>query len=131
MSDTLKIWLGLPPRELSPNARVHWAAKARAVKAYRQEAYLEAKLRMVVAYAKENGARDFPWPGARLRAEFHFLTKRKRDTHNFAASLKPALDGFADAGIVKDDTTIYIVGVRIVAGAPKPGVEIELARSEA
>jgi len=122
--NSLRLWISIPPRELSPNARVHWAAKARAVKAYRQEAHLSA----LAAMGRDK--KGFPWPGAILVAEFHFLTKRKRDRDNLAASLKPALDSFADAGIVKDDNTIRIAGILVVVGSRRPGVEIELARSE-
>lgn len=124
MSDILKIWLGLPPRELSPNARVHWAAKARAVKAYRSDA------RLCALAAMGGRKKGFPWPGAILVAEFHFLTKRKRDRDNLAASLKSAIDGFADAGIVKDDNTIRIAGILVVVGSRRAGVEIELVRQE-
>ena len=31
----ITITLPLPPKELSPNARPHWAVKARAIKSYR------------------------------------------------------------------------------------------------
>ena len=124
MSESLKIWISIPPRELSPNARVHWAQKSRAVARYRNEAFLSA------LEAMGRDKKGFPWPGAILVAEFHFLTKRKRDRDNLAASLKSAIDGFADAGIVKDDNTIRIAGVLVVVGSRRPGVEIELARAE-
>ena len=32
-----------PPKELSPNARVHWTKKAKAAKAYRLECFILAK----------------------------------------------------------------------------------------
>ena len=42
---TNQINLPWPPRELSPNARVHWAKKAKAAKAYKKEqAYAQPRL---------------------------------------------------------------------------------------
>lgn len=90
------ITLPLPPKELSPNARVHWAAKARAVKGYREYAWAEAK-RLIGRDAAPK------WKNATAQATFHFLTFARRDKDNFQAMLKPAFDGIRDAGIIDDD----------------------------
>jgi len=39
---TATVTLRLPPKELSPNARVHWKKKATATRQYREAAYLLA-----------------------------------------------------------------------------------------
>ena len=106
--------LSLPPRELSPNARPHWAAKARAVRQYREAAYLLA--------LAEQPAR--PMRRARVTATFFFRDKRRRDGDNLLASLKPAFDGLADAGIVADDSAMIHMPVEQRVDRQNPRVEI-------
>ena len=76
------IELPLPAKELSPNSRCHWRAKAKAVKAYRAMAHLacyrdkEATLLMPAATVLSNDQRlsgggvlppltDYGWTAAR------------------------------------------------------------------
>jgi crossover junction endodeoxyribonuclease RusA len=95
----MAVELPLPPKELSPNARCHYHAKARAVKEYRTTSAI---------YAREAMGR-YPAPhleSARIKATFLFETNRRRDPDNLLASLKPAFDGLRDAGILKDDNQI-------------------------
>lgn len=82
-----------PAKELSPNARLHWSKKSKAVKAARSTAW---------ATALASGA-------AKLRADrldvaLTFLPPdaRRRDTDNLIASSKALLDGLADATGVDD-----------------------------
>jgi len=94
------IVLPLPAPALSPNARVHWAKKAKATKAYRNHAWSEAKT------ATWDGSTYRPprWERAEVRATFYFPDRRRRDRDNMLASLKSAFDGIADAGIVVNDS---------------------------
>ena len=86
----------LPPKECSPNARVHWARKARAAKAYRTAAN-------ACALAASQLARP-QWSKAELFITIIISDKRHiRDTDNAIASIKPAVDGCVDAGIIEDD----------------------------
>jgi crossover junction endodeoxyribonuclease RusA len=88
------ITLPWPPKELSPNARIHFHAKGRAVKAYREQAYW---------LAKAAGLGPFPADGGiGLRFDFHPPDKRKRDLDNMLASIKAGVDGIADALEVND-----------------------------
>ena len=79
--------LSWPPKALQSNSRAHWAVKARATKAYRQEAWAEAcryGLPMLL--------------DARLTFEYYEpQPKRRRDPHNVAGAMKAAIDGIADA----------------------------------
>lgn len=83
-----------PYRELSPNARVHWAVKARAKRAYRTECWalaLHAKLAPI------------DWDGTiYLHMTFMPQVKRRRDGDNLIASFKAGFDGIADALGVDD-----------------------------
>lgn len=87
------ITLPWPPKDLSPNARVHFRAKAAATKAYREMAYWLAKASPLAMPAEG---------GIALRFDFHPPDARKRDLDNMLASVKGAIDGIADAHEVND-----------------------------
>jgi crossover junction endodeoxyribonuclease RusA len=106
------IVLPLPPRELSPNARPHYMAKARAVKRYRETAHL-------LALAERPGR---PMSTARVTARFFFRTRRRRDRDNLLASLKPAFD--ADARVVTNDAGMIHMPVEQYVDRIAPRVEI-------
>ena len=81
------------PKALSPNARPHYMAKHKAVRAYR-----------AMAYYRGAG-------GKRLQNPFCAVlpivtTRRRRDLDNVLAGLKSAFDGFSDAGWWSDDSAI-------------------------
>jgi len=84
-----------PNRVLHPNARVHWAALARARKAARSEAYL---------LALGAGWRVGTAPQGRLHLwiDFYPPDRRRRDDDGLLASLKAARDGIADALQIDD-----------------------------
>jgi len=91
MTNTVRLpW---PPKELSPNAKLHWAKKAKFTKSYRHTAWalsLEAKLR-----ASKEGLIE-------MDITFYPPDKRHRDYDNMVASIKAGLDGLADALQVND-----------------------------
>lgn len=88
-----QITLPWPARELSPNARSHFHAKARIAKAYREHAYWLAKMSPL----------EIPEDGEIvLRLDFYPPDKRRRDLDGMLSSLKSALDGIADAHSVND-----------------------------
>lgn len=91
MSNT--VILPWPPKELSPNAKLHWAKKAKFTKSYRQTAWalsLEAKIK-----ANKDGKVE-------MDITFCPPDKRHRDYDNMVASIKAGLDGLADALGVND-----------------------------
>lgn len=98
MPRTITITLPYPHKALSPNARVHWAAKARAAKQARRDAMYAATAAMRQAGWKE------PATAATLRPVFFCRTAAKRDDDNFTAMLKPSRDGFADANLIANDS---------------------------
>jgi crossover junction endodeoxyribonuclease RusA len=73
-----------PPKELSPNARTHWARKAAAAKMYRNLAHWST----VALGAKA---------GASVSVKFSPPDLRPRDLDNMLASIKSGLDGIASA----------------------------------
>ena len=103
MPRTITLRLPWFPRELSPNSRPHHMEKAKAVKAYRSDCYLDA--------------RDSTWPiknpplirsPVLATTTFHVDAKRRYDFRNLDAALKPMWDGLVDAGILQDDSTEHL-----------------------
>lgn len=82
-----------PPKELSPNARLHWAKLAKAKKAYRAEcAY----------WAIKQGAVKLDAQKLHLSLTFFAPTRRAYDLDNALARMKAGLDGLADVLGVDD-----------------------------
>lgn len=92
------VTLPWPHKDLSPNARVHFRAKAATVKEYRNSAYWLTKAAGMTA----------PTDGSiALRIDFHPPDKRRRDLDNMLASAKCQIDGVADALEVDDQRFGY------------------------
>lgn len=81
-----------PPKHLSPNARVHFMALAKAKKGYRSECGWLAKAANIPA----------PVGRVRVRLEFYPRTRAAYDQDNAIASIKAGIDGIADALGVDD-----------------------------
>lgn len=83
-----------PPKELSPNARVHWATRAKAAKTYRA---------LCVIAARNAGIGKIEWSGQiHLWITFYPPDRRHRDDDNMIASFKHGRDGLAAALGVDD-----------------------------
>jgi crossover junction endodeoxyribonuclease RusA len=115
----MTITLPFPPRELSPNARIHWARKAKIVKAYRTQAFAAAFRRGHTPYAI-----------ATARVVFFAPDRRRRDHDNLSASLKAAWDGIVDAGILIDDAGLRHETITVVVDRERPRVEITITPLE-
>jgi len=88
-----KITLSWPPKQLSPNARLHWAQKARVAKKYRADCYMLTKQASVELPKTDK---------LHLFVDFYMPDKRRRDQDNMEASMKSAYDGIAEALGVND-----------------------------
>jgi len=90
----LTITLPLPSKVLHPNARPHWAVKAKATKARRELAYVTARQAL---------GRNRP-PGWKLaEVQTTWYLARANDRDNLVGFMKATLDGIADAGVVDND----------------------------
>lgn len=87
------ITLPWPPKELSPNARMHWARLAKAKKAYRAACAWQAKAQ---------GAQPITADRLHLTLTFHAPTRRSFDLDNALARCKAGLDGLCDVLGVDD-----------------------------
>lgn len=92
----LTIVLPIPSAVLSANTKTHWRTKAKKTSNARQDAMIAAvhalKLRQIPQ-----------WKKATVLAKWYFGTRGRRDPDNYVYRLKASIDGFRDAGIIKDD----------------------------
>lgn len=92
--NTYEIVLPYDKPPLSLNQRLHWAVKAKLVKEVRATtARLAEQLQIP------------PLEAVEITLIYTPKTARKRDTDNLFATLKPAVDGLVDAGVLADDNT--------------------------
>ncbi len=80
-----------PPKDLSPNARVHWAKLAKVKKAYRHAC------RTLAMQAGWSAFRRADWGPLHVSLVFYPPDRRLRDQDNMLAAMKSGLDGLADA----------------------------------
>jgi crossover junction endodeoxyribonuclease RusA len=109
-----------PPKELSPNARTHWARKARFTKAYRTECWALTR--------QAKAAIDFVGP-IQVSLTFCPPDRRQRDLDNMLASVKAALDGMALALDVNDKLFSLSLRVADHVEGTRGLVKVRLARA--
>lgn len=106
----MKIEVTLPwmPKDLSPNARVHWSKKSKAAKAYRAACSALCKEAKLIAPATEGRLH--------LWLDFYPPDHRSRDDDNLIASFKSGRDGIADALGIDDKRFICHPWVKLEIG---------------
>lgn len=104
----MRLTLPYPPAGLSPNARIHWAPKAKLTKAYRADCYWAAK---------EGGARVVEPVPLALTITFHPPRAGRIDRDNRIAAFKAGQDGLAQA--MGCDDSIFVPTYRM--GEPVKG----------
>jgi Holliday junction resolvase RusA-like endonuclease len=117
---SVTITLPLPRRELSPNSRCHWRAKARIVKQSRTTA---REMVQLSTHAPP------PYTAACCEPRFFFANNRKRDRDNLLASLKPSFDGLADGGLIVNDSAITYLPVVVAIDRIDPRVELHITET--
>lgn len=108
----IKLTLPWPPKELSPNARVHWRQRHKHAKSYRQSCFVLTK---AAGQAVEPGKLYF-W------LTFCPPSRRHYDDDNLLARFKAGRDGVAD-GLGIDDKNFVTT---ICIGDPVPGGEVRV-----
>lgn len=126
-NETVYIVLPLPARVLSPNCppgsiggRIKKAAAAKKLR--------KLSRRAAAAAGIESG----PWKLASASATFYHKQKRRRDTDNYMAMLKPAYDGLVDAGLLFDDDWVHLKREepRFEIDKDNPRVELTVTRRQ-
>lgn len=95
------IVLPWPPKELSPNARTHWAKRSKIAKNYRAACHVLCKQAGVT----------MPEGKALLVLEFVPPDRRKRDDDNCLAAFKAGRDGLADALGIDDHRFVTQISI--------------------
>lgn len=107
--EVIDLQLPWPPKELSPNARVHWKQRHRHAKAYRQVCGLVAR------------SKQTQLPEGRLEFWVTFCPPNRRhyDDDNLLARFKAGRDGIADGLGVNDRwfSTVICIGEPVAGGA--------------
>lgn len=114
----ISIDLPWPSRVLHPNARAHWAQKAKAVKKARADAAWSAK-----AAGIRRGDYDIPL-NLRVTAVFCPPDSRARDADGMLSSCKAYFDGIAD--VIGVDDSKWQIALRREAAVKGGSVRIEL-----
>jgi len=102
---------------LNLNQRLHWAKKAAMTKHWRRLALTNAM------------AAGLPRNLSRVHIVAHVTkpTNRQYDVHNLLPTLKAAVDGLVDYGLIPDDTNQYLVGPDLRQGGKgEPGITITI-----
>lgn len=89
----MQVTLPWPPAALKPNARGHWAIKARAAKAHKAACQI---------LCMSQGIRALGWPAMAVTLEFCPPTARRADLDNMLSAMKAGLDGLSAASGVDD-----------------------------
>lgn len=115
----------LPPEELSPNARVHWAEKYQAA-----QRFLEAVYYSCLEQVNEAGRERWPYGKARVNLTFIFPRAHRRDRDNLLGMFKPGLDALVKVGLLVDDDSRHLeigeVNIEVDRGrAPLTIIDLE------
>ena len=92
---------------LNLNDREHWRLKANKSKYIRQLAEQIAR-----------ASRAPHLKRALLTVEIAFPDRKRRDPHNWMATVKPIVDGLVKAGVLPDDDAAHLDGPDMRLGAP-------------
>ena len=122
MKRPIVIDLPYPPRALHAHNTGHWRQKAAPTKAYRAIAKLLTR--------KAMGRTRRKWDRARLSILIRFPDRRRRDILNVCHSLKPAIDGLVDAGLLLDDNwqVLSIGTIHGIVSKGCPGITLTIER---
>lgn len=86
-----------PAKLISMNDRTHWAVRARMTSAWRHAAFIAARQ-----------ARLGALPPSTVTVGLPVRDSRRRDPHNYFATVKPIIDGLVDAGLWPDDNSDWV-----------------------
>jgi len=111
----------LPPKEFSPNSRVHWAQRYRAGQKVKDD---------VMALVLEQGWQGDALEKANVKITWTFPDKRRRDLDNLLSATKPCLDSLVLAGVIQDDSMTHITLELVWHQGEKAETMIEVSAPE-
>lgn len=114
------ITLPIPDRRLSPNARTHWAAKAKLTREHRTRA-------MLLALAALPSTVQPKLTIATVQIDWYHRTAHRLDSTNAIGSCKAYEDGLTDAGIWHDDSGVTHLPVRQFTDKANPRIVLTIS----
>ena len=117
---TFTIELPIPDARLSPNARQHWATKARLTKLTRQAA-------MFAALSATKSTRPMLTHNVTEQTTVYVRDKRRRDADNMLGRMKGIWDGFTDAALWPDDHVLTHLPLVFVVDRLNPRMVITVS----
>jgi len=96
--DQLLVTLPPPHPALHAHNNGHWRKKSPFVWSLRQMAVEACR-----------SVAGLNWQQVRLHYQFVFCDRKRRDVANCIQSLKPAVDGIVDAGVIPDDNYQHLI----------------------
>jgi crossover junction endodeoxyribonuclease RusA len=106
----LTLTVPAPCQWINLNQRLHWAKRAKLTKSWR----LAARVRAQQAGLPKG------LPRVRVTATIHKGNNRAYDAHNLVPTVKAAIDGLVDYGLIPEDTNQHLVGPDMREGAGGP-----------
>ncbi|MFC4333884.1 RusA family crossover junction endodeoxyribonuclease [Salininema proteolyticum] len=103
---TYIVTIPAPAGWISSNDRGHWAPRARLTRTWRAAARLQAKTAKVPQLSR-----------VRIVAEVQRPDRRRADAANRYPTIKAAIDGLVDAGVIADDDDKHVDDLVIRRGA--------------
>lgn len=87
-----------PAPWINANQRLHWAARARLTRAWREAAGWHARADRIARFTSP----------VNIRAVVHKSTIARFDPHNLVPTVKAAVDGLVDARVLLDDDSEHL-----------------------
>ena len=116
------VYPGLPPRELSPNGRVHWSARNRARRDIQSDIWA-----LILEQEYTGGIIENPI----ISIRWGLPDRIRRDWDNLIAMTKPIIDSLTQASILADDSVRdYTPRYAWFDSPKKPLTEIKVYRVE-
>lgn len=117
----ITITLPTPDKRLHAHAKGDRRAKSAATKQWREMAYMLAKQQV----------KGEPWEAAFISYRFYFPDNIHRDAANAIQSMKPAIDGVVDAGLIAGDNWQRLRIAEVWCGIDRDRPRTELVFSKA
>ena len=109
-----------PAPWISANGREHYHAKAQLTKVWRRAAAINARAAKVANLATP----------VTIDAVVHKARNGRWDAHNLMPTVKAAIDGLVDAGVIPDDSNAHLTRVSIEAGPKSASPNLTLTITE-
>lgn len=102
---TISITFRQPCPLMSMNDRAHWSVRAREARQWRHATHIATR-NAINTPATHIGS--IPLSPSIVTIVLPVPDRRRRDPHNYFATIKPCVDGLVDAGLWPDDTPDWV-----------------------